>query len=756
MGAWTKLKESVTQTYQSLESPVSAAVTKIGQTAEATINAIIANPLPIIEAVAISYALGPAGIGASTAADAGAAAGEAGAAAGEAGAAAGAASTGTALVQDVALRAAITNAAVTAINGGDMNKMILSIGSGYAGSVLGQYVGAQTGEALGTTTENELTGEVTAAPSGLSDATNQLITQVVTSASGQAATAALQGQPVTQIMYSAVAGAASGEVANELKAAGYTNVPTSYLANATAAATKAILNGQDVGTAIATSAKATAIAQTVSAGVDQLNQLKTQAQDYYNTTLLPAAQAAQNYFNTNVDPLQTQYSALQSTTQANVTAFNNSLNTYNADVAAYNANPASSPKTADQINAEGTALANQAPDIQSQITNLNNLGAQLTTVQASYQPLSDAATAAQNQFNTYYNDLNTQAASVAASTVDYQQYVTQDATGITDQLASTTAQDAEQTLNSVSQAQGWKDYPTQQLAATAGFSDPTIYATAQQYNIPTMDQWTQVNAESQKAGWQGYAQEQTANAGGFTDPTTYETATHYGITTADAWKQVNAESQAAGWNGYEQEQTANAAGFKAPTELALAYTQIVDAFNNPTGISEPAIPDQEQNPESPLIPSDPTNPLSQISFNVNKIYGNLPTSGANPLIPTTNTGTTTSGSTSSATGTNGLTANQLAVLATPTIFTPSAPVVDTGAPKVNLAGLVDQPTNVVQNTSATTMADLPTMADLSTNYGAPQDVQQVIYTSPNEGETTTMAATGGSVDDLLRLMSWRV
>ena len=747
MGAYRKLKESVTQTYQKLESPISAAVTKIGQTAEATINAIISNPLPIIEAAAISYALGPSGIGASTATDVGVGV--------EAGATA--ASTTSALIEDQALRAAVTNAAVTAINGGDINKMILSIGSGYAGSLLGQYAGnaAYNTTTGGATYDNELTGGVDTA-SGVSKATADLVKQVVTSASGQAATAALQGQPINQIMYSAVAGAASGAVANELKAAGYTNVPTSYLANATAAATKAILNGQDVGTAIQTSAKATAIAQTVAAGTDQLNQLKTQAQNYYNTTFLPAAQAAQNYFSTDVQPLQSQYTAQQATVESNATAFNNALATYNADVAAYNANPSASPKTADQINAEGNSLASQAPGIQQQITDLNTLGSNLTAAQASYQPLSDAATAAQNQVTSYLDSINTQSANIASNVVDYQQYVTQDATGITDQLASTTVQDAEQTLNSVSQAQGWKDYPTQQVAASAGFSDPTVYATAQQYNIPTMDQWTQVNAESQKAGWQGYAQEQTANAGGFTDPTTYETATHYGITTADAWKQVNAESQAAGWNGYEQEQTANAAGFKAPTELALAYTQIVDAFNNPTGISEPAIPDQEQNPESPLIPSDPTNPLSQISFNVNKIYGNLPTSGANPLVPTTNTGTTTSGSTSSATGTSGLTANQLAVLATPTIFTPNAPVVDTGAPKVDLAGLVDQPTNVVQNTSATTMADLPTMADLSTNYGAPQDVQQVIYTSPNEGETTTMAATGGSVDDLLRLMSWRV
>lgn len=758
MGAWRQAKQAVVQTYQKLETPISAAATKIGQVAANTVDAIMANPLPIIEAVAISYALGPAGIGASTAADAGAAAGEAGAAAGEAGAAAGAASTSTALVQDAALRAAITNAAVTAINGGDMNKMILSIGSGYAGSLLGQYAGNAAGNiasggtsAAASTYEDAATGAVTT-QSGISTATQQLIKQVVTSASGQAATAALQGQPITQIMYSAVAGAASGAVANELKAAGYTNVPTSYIANATQAATKAILNGQDVGTAIQTSAKATAIAQAVAFGTDQLNQLKTQAQNYYNTTFLPAVQKAQADFSTNVDPLQSQYTTQQATVESNAKAFNDALAAYNADVATYNANPGASPKTADQINAEGNDLAKQAPGIQQQITDLNTLGSKLTAAQASYQPLSDAATAAQNQVTSYLDSINTQSANIASNVVDYQQYVTQDATGITDQLASTTVQDAEQTLNSVSQAQGWKDYPTQQVAASAGFSDPTVYATAQQYNIPTMDQWTQVNAESQKAGWQGYAQEQSANSAGFTDPTTYDTAQKYGIPTADAWKQVNAESQAAGWNGYVQEQTANDAGFKAPSELAMAYTQLVDAFSNPTGTSEPAIPEPQQNPENPLIPAEDVNALGQINFNLNKIYGNLPTSGANPLV---STGSNTTGTTSTTTPSTGLTASQLAVLSTPTIFTPDAPIVDTGAPKVNLAGLVYQPLPIAQNTTYETMPDLPTMADLPTDYGAPQDVQQVTYASPNEGETTTMAATGGSVDDLLRLMDWR-
>ena len=734
--------KAVSDTFQSIGN----ALGSIGNTITNTINAVINNPLPVIEAIAVSYALGPEGlgsIGADTAATDVAAAG-----ADTAAAAAGTDAASTALIQNTALRAAVTNAAVVAMNGGDINKMVLAIGSAYAGSYIGQYVGSSAATA--------------STSAGMTQATTDLVKQVVTSASGQAATAALQGQSINQVMYAGIAGAASGAVTNELKAAGYTNVPTTYVANATAAATKAILNGQDPATAIQNSAKATTIAQAVSVGTDQLNGLQKTAQDFYKNTFLPTVQKAQADFTTDVQPLQDQYTKLQATVQPAAQSFNDALATYNNDVAQYNANNGDYSKTADQINAEGAALSQQAPVIQQQISDLNTLGSQLTAAQVEYKPLSDAAQAAQTQLNTYLDSINQQSAVVAGNVVDYQNTVTQDATNITQQLADETVKQAEQTMNSVAQAQGWKDYPTQQVAANAGFSDATTYATAQKYDIPTMAAWTDVNAEAQKSGWLGYDQQQKANSAGFTDPTTYETATHYGITTPQAWTAANADAQKAGWSSYEQQQTAKTGGFDAPTETALAYAQMVDAFNNPTGISEPAIPDQQQNPEpsSPLIPSTPG---SGVNFGVSNIYENIPKqNGSSPLTPSTSTtipatGTSTGTATGTNTATNGLTAAQLAILATPTIFTPDAPVVDTGAPKVNLAGLVDEPTQVItQNTQSGDMPYLPDMAYLPYNYGAPQDAQQVIYASPNEGETTTMAATGGSVDDLLRLMDWRV
>ena len=52
--AYDNVKQKATQAYQKLETPISAEATKIGQAAANTIDYIMAHPLPIIEAVAIS------------------------------------------------------------------------------------------------------------------------------------------------------------------------------------------------------------------------------------------------------------------------------------------------------------------------------------------------------------------------------------------------------------------------------------------------------------------------------------------------------------------------------------------------------------------------------------------------------------------------------------------------------------------------------------------------------------------------------
>ena len=73
-----------------------------------TINTVLKNPLPIIEATALSMAIGPEGF---------------------------------ALVDTAGTAAALADAAATAINGGNANQILTSL----AASQVGQYVGAQIG-----------------------------------------------------------------------------------------------------------------------------------------------------------------------------------------------------------------------------------------------------------------------------------------------------------------------------------------------------------------------------------------------------------------------------------------------------------------------------------------------------------------------------------------------------------------------------------------------------------------------------------
>lgn len=319
--------------------------------------------------------------------------------------------------------------------------------------------------------------------------------------------------------------------------------------------------------------------------------------------------------------------------------------------------------------------------------------------------------------------------------------------------------------NAAAQKDGWKNYDQQQVATNAGFSDPSVYNIAQKYGIETQSAWTDVNTEAQKNGWQGYEQQQTAGDAGFSDPKIYEIAQKYGIDTMDGWTQANTAAQDSGWRDYVQQQTALDAGFEEPSDLAMNYVDMVEAFQNaqdplnePTPTEEEqAITEEEPTPveEEQTVANE--EPNWNFSFPLLVMGKNAGSSNASNIF---NPGKSATGSTGTtgATGTNGLTAQQLALLATPTIFTPAAPTVDVGAPKVNLAGLVDQPTPEFQSapTTAGYMPDLPDLGYLPYDYGGPQDAQAVTFASPNQAENTTMAATGGSVDDLLRIMNWRI
>jgi hypothetical protein len=180
------------------------------------------DPLPLIETVALTYALGPAGAG-----------------------------------LDAAIAAPIAAASVSAANGGNIEQIAFAAGTAFAGSQIGIQAGKWATPAV---------------QSALSDigveATKEMVTKVITSASAQAAVAAIQGKPLDQILTAGLSGAVVGGVTAQLQS--ITNadgtkmfppgsISTSVIAAASGSAAKAILSGKSVGTAIAFAATNSAI-----------------------------------------------------------------------------------------------------------------------------------------------------------------------------------------------------------------------------------------------------------------------------------------------------------------------------------------------------------------------------------------------------------------------------------------------------------------------------------------------------------------
>ena len=144
----------------------------LGQTAKAVgkaVETVVKNPLPVIETIALTYALGPAGAGLSTAAS-----------------------------------ASVSAAAVTAANGGDVNKIATAAAAGYVGGSTAESVGSSVGA-----TSSVETAKIAASAAGASSST---VTAAL--ASGQSLDKALQAG----LTSGALAGATTG-VIEETKAA---------------------------------------------------------------------------------------------------------------------------------------------------------------------------------------------------------------------------------------------------------------------------------------------------------------------------------------------------------------------------------------------------------------------------------------------------------------------------------------------------------------------------------------------------------
>lgn len=165
---------------------------------------VIKNPLPVIATIALTWALGPEGFA----------------------------------IASETFAPVIANAAVAAANGADIENIALAAATSYAG----QYIGAQVGL--------EYTGGVPI--SELADPTEVVMAKIITSSSTSAATAALQGKPLDQVISAGITSGVTSYAMSEIKAAGYDpkSLPAEVVSKIAGTATAAILNGEDVSTAI--------------------------------------------------------------------------------------------------------------------------------------------------------------------------------------------------------------------------------------------------------------------------------------------------------------------------------------------------------------------------------------------------------------------------------------------------------------------------------------------------------------------------
>ena len=202
---WTHgIEEGITAGASDAARDVREGLGRIGD----VIDPILSNPLPVIETVALTYFLGPAGAGLSTTS-----------------------------------AAVIANAAVAAANGAKMEDIAISAATAYLGGKVGQF-----------------TAEMLPAD------TSSIVRNVVASSSGSAAVTALQGKSLDDVLKSAFAAGVTSYVKDDLKSQGYSDVSERYLSNATQSAMDAILKGQDLTTAITSSVTNTALSDAIRAG----------------------------------------------------------------------------------------------------------------------------------------------------------------------------------------------------------------------------------------------------------------------------------------------------------------------------------------------------------------------------------------------------------------------------------------------------------------------------------------------------------
>ena len=429
------------------------------------------------------------------------------------------------------------------------------------------------------------------------------------------------------------------------------------IANATNSATKALLNGQDIGTAITNSVKATTIAGAISAAKDELT-FQTNAilanQDGYNKN----DSLAKNLYNTQIKPLQDQ--------------LKQQYDILNQDKVNY-ANPNSVIGEQDQAVIQAQA---------DQATKLEN---QLKPLQDQYNQYIANMASANSNINSSTVAVKADTQTIADQTSAYEKQVTEDYSGITQQIADQAVKDAQAAITPTATTTPTETTPTETTPA-----ETTPAATQ------GTDQTGSTNPPTDEANTPG-----SKPAGTVTNPNGTVTQTFDDGSTLTLDGQGN----------------------------VISTTNATDTNNKLPSLVIPAVVNQKNNTPAATTPAATvtTTPAILTTSDVK----NLTTSDVKNLTTSDVSALTTSGA-------NGLS------------FTDITKIISALSSSSGTASSAPTTTIMPNAFNPGRKEDTSSLFEFAVPTG-----QVAQNNSPIEAQRITMASTGGSIDDLLKLLDWK-
>jgi len=443
----------------------------------------------------------------------------------------------------------IASSAVTAANGGSMEKIALSAATAFAAAEIGNQVGEQYSP-IETETLKQL---------GPQYADEALIKQIVVSSSGSAAVAALKGGSFEQVLKASVSGSVDAYISDSLKSSGYNNVDSKILASATSAATRAILNGQDVATAIGNSVAATALSATISGKVDQINKNNELGQGLYDS-YASLKDKADSYFKDTVNPAQIDEKAHYDDYVAARNDYQKIKDEFDAQYKIWDDN-----KYVD------ATIANKAADAANALS--PKLDTASTFLKAASDAFKDSTGVAEKYRSTYTNeyvnaieDVNTKltninkenttlAGDLGPLVTKYEQQAALDKSNITKEVGANAVEEAQKLAEQQAKEAKFQNYADQQEAGGATSED--FYA--------------------KKAGFENFVDQQKANGAspldfyaqkaGFKDSADQQAALAVGVNTAQDWTKYKVAQETAQFNA---DRSATSYGFKDAADRKVA------------------------------------------------------------------------------------------------------------------------------------------------------------------------------------------